>query len=73
LLHLTNIAEKQIENIKIEPLLAQGSFVNTLQYELNLQYVFCIQPQEQEKVQCIVTNSEAPFLKDRAVITVSYE
>ena len=47
LLHLTNIAEKQVENIRIEPLLTQGSFADTLQYELSLQYIFCIQPQEQ--------------------------
>lgn len=73
MLHLTNVAEKQIENIKIEPLLGQGSFVSTLNYELSLQYIFCIQPQEQEKVQCIVSNTEAPYIKDRAVITVSYE
>lgn len=47
LLHLTNVAEKQIENIRIEPLLAQGSFISSLQYDLSLQYIFCIQPQEQ--------------------------
>lgn len=47
LLHLTNVAERQIENIKIEPLLAQGSFISTLQYEMSLQYIFCIQSQEQ--------------------------
>jgi hypothetical protein len=66
-LHFTNTSEKQIENLKIEnqqPL----SFISSLTYQFDNRYIFCIQPQEQEKINLTVTNNESPFLKERALI-----
>jgi hypothetical protein len=49
------------------------SYLSTLDYQIDNKYVFCIQPQEQEKIVVVVANKEPPFLKERAILEFSYE